>query len=120
MNSVKQRLTSALAYLEAENRLETTSISEVCRLANVSRANVYATHREMVMQAIGPKALPSLKGGEGKKKREDEIKNVKDLEHQVLALRYICIELTLELEAERKKSRELANEVRRRSPPGRR
>ena len=64
MNSVKNRLASALALLKAENRIESASISEICRLAKVSRANVYASHRQMLIEAKGaaaPKNRKSVK-----------------------------------------------------------
>lgn len=120
MSSVKHRLASALALLDAENRLGTASIAEICRLANVSRANVYSTHRQMVDDARGPR-VAARQGV--KKKSKEPSRNAEDvdlLEARIMALRYICLELTLELEAERKKSIELADELRMRSPARRR
>lgn len=121
MNSVKHRLASALALLQAENRLETASVSEICRLANVNRSNVYASHRQMLLDAKGAqtaKSLSSAKRDKSKSGKGNEV--IAELECQVMALRYICFELTLELEAERKKSTELANEVRKRESSRRR
>lgn len=120
MTSVKQRLESAIALLKAEDRLETASIAEICRLASVSRANVYSTHRQMLDDVRGPK----LTAPRAIKKKSKEVcqnsKRVDVLDARIMALRYICLELTVELEAERKKSRELADELRMRSPARRR
>lgn len=120
MTSVKERLASAIALLDAENRLGTASIAEICRLANVSRANAYSTHRQLLDDARGPRVEARRAIKSKSNKVSQKLDDVAVLEARVMALRYICLELTIELEAEREKSRELADELRMQSPARRR
>jgi hypothetical protein len=94
--SVDERIAGAMAYLIAENRLQTTSVVEFCRIADVSRANLYVHH---------PEVLASLRCAGSPSPRVSRKKNSRPIDQQdtINALRAICIELALEVHQLRQK-----------------
>lgn len=46
--SVRERVDAALVLLRRDNPRAQITVSELCRVAGVSRANIYASHKDVV------------------------------------------------------------------------
>lgn len=92
--SVEERVKAMMHARLAEDPLARISISEMCRLAGVNRAGLYAHHRTLVDEIRKNHMLP-------KKKKDSVIahKKTTPLFHtqKVEALLYLCLELQLEV-----------------------
>lgn len=107
MSSIRNKVLAVIAYLTHEN--EPLSVAKVCKLAEVSRANLYSTYPDLVakIQECGQTliretkiARPVPRGG-----------GPADLKRQLSILAYSCIELRTALDQEREKSARLAEEI---------
>lgn len=95
-SSVRKRLERVISSLKASHDSHLISISELCRLARVSRSNVYAHHRDIVEMLRPMRDVGSI----NKKKDIDAQCNVDDVEQlkkRIAALQLICVELYDEL-----------------------
>lgn len=101
--SVRERVDAALILLRKNNPRARITVSELCRTAGVSRANLYASHRDVV-QSLRVEARSSLRQTKSsaapsvmKKLREKLATEVRK-NH---ALVYLVTELRAELQRER-------------------
>lgn len=108
---VADRLDSALLALQANPSLAPAgNISALCRLANISRSNLYANYPELIAR---------LRAKPGKmratKKAASSVKVVRGRKgsgwQEVQALRYICAELLAELQRAQIEIAALTNEI---------
>ncbi|HKU28268.1 MAG TPA: hypothetical protein VJQ54_22565 [Candidatus Sulfotelmatobacter sp.] len=101
--SVRERVEAALKIARCENPHSRISVSELSRLAGVSRANLYSSHRDIVA---------SLKPGSGKgqlsRRSADLSEKLKQIRMELRdevrknrALVYLLIELRAELQRTR-------------------
>lgn len=94
-SSVRKRLERVISSLKASHGSHLISISELCRLARVSRSNVYAHHRDIVEMLQPIRGVKRIN-----KKKTDAQCNVDDTAHlkkRIAALQLICVELYDEL-----------------------
>jgi hypothetical protein len=104
MSQVKEKVAAALAHLCGTN--EEPTVAKVCRLAEVSRANLYSTYPELI-DAIRKKRKKNSQEtitkpvGAKDRSRTAEIMRLRQ-ENKVLA--YACVELRSALDREREKA----------------
>ena len=101
--SVRERVDAALILLRKNNPRARITVSELCRTAGVSRANLYASHRDVV-QSLRVEARSSLR----QKKSSATPSVMKKLREKLAtevrknhALVYLVTELRAELQRER-------------------
>lgn len=97
--SVKDRVDAVLQLQQREAPFDPLSVAEVCRRAGVNRANLYATHPELVAQIL---RRPADARGRSKP-RDLSQERVRcdaqdEMRAQVKALLYICLELRAQVE----------------------
>lgn len=95
--SVEQRVRAVLHAKRQEDPAGELSVSEVCRLAKVNRAGLYA-HHQSLLEEIRPR---SERTGSAQNRRDVEpsagTTPTEQLSNQ--ALLYLCLELQLEVRA---------------------
>ncbi|TFI05130.1 MULTISPECIES: hypothetical protein [unclassified Herbaspirillum] len=100
MSITKEKILTALAYLRDQN--EVVSVSKVCRLAEVNRANLYANYPELISLLTAERGNTFIKKHtyvENKNSASDEISGLKK---EIQFLTYACAELKIALENERR------------------
>lgn len=98
--SVAARVGAALQIQRHGGSSKRMSVSEICRLAGVNRANLYATHPEIVAailgHPIGEKAVRPSK--ETAQARQGRVSSA-SASQQEKALLYLCLELQAEVQS---------------------
>ena len=98
--SVKQRVRAVIALKQHEASGVPLSISEVCRLAGVNRANLYAHHQDLIeeIRNHAPGKDATRGGYQTSDQRDRRVARVPpDFERQYRALLYVCLEQQLEI-----------------------
>ncbi|UJB67370.1 hypothetical protein YS110_06155 [Acidovorax sp. YS12] len=99
--SVRERVDAALVLLRRDNPRAQITVSELCRVAGVSRANIYASHKDVVESLrkevpasphVQPASVPTVM----KKLREELAAEIR----KNRALVYLLTELRAELQRE--------------------
>ena len=94
--SVEQRVRAVMHIKLVEDPTASMSVSEVCRLAKVNRAGLYAHHPTLVDEIRRKDALPKkTKGKAVARKKRAPLFNPQKAE----ALLYLCLELQLEVQS---------------------
>jgi AcrR family transcriptional regulator len=94
--SVEQRVRAVMHAKLVEDPMARMSVSEVCRLAQVNRAGLYAHHRTLLDEIRKNHALPQVKKGAAvDRKKRAPLFNPQKVE----ALLYLCLELQLEVKS---------------------
>lgn len=93
--SVEERVRAALHLKVTENQEKELSVSELCRLAGVSRATLYQHHPALLTE-IRSKLEVRTKAGSAKSKSNLKVISVA-LEPQLKSLIYLCLELQMEV-----------------------
>lgn len=108
--SVRERVDAALILLRKDNPRARITVSELCRTAGVSRANLYASHRDVV-QSLRVEARSSPR----QKKSSSTPPVMKQLREKLAAearknhaLVYLVTELRAELQRERVRHSQMA------------
>lgn len=112
-NSVRERLDSAVALLRAEGQIEAISIAELCRIAGISRANLYSHHKDFLAAFLG---RPSRRSPNLSLPTPSVVGELDILRHRIKALQYITLELSDELRRERLCNDELRAEILKKAP----
>lgn len=89
----EERLRAALQLKTTENPFANPSISELCRLAGVSRATLYQHHKSLLAE-LRPH---SATGSKEKSLVQNTQRRPSGADTQLKALLYLCLELQLEL-----------------------
>lgn len=98
--SVRERVDAALILLRRDNPRARITVSELCRIAGVSRVNLYTSHQDVVeslrreVPAASPHAQPASVPTVMKKLREELAAEVR----KNRALVYLLTELRAELQ----------------------
>jgi transposase-like protein len=120
--SVAERVGAALALLERDGRASCVTVSEICRRAGVSRANLYATHPNLIAEILGNRADATPKPSTSKAlSSTKKHKSAEKASEREKALLYLCLELKVEVEHLRvlqATGSERANGKSRRKPEG--
>lgn len=97
-----------LVHILTENKAP--SISLLCQLAGVNRANLYATHPDIVAEIrnLKQKQCPGRTAPKSRRTGSTEVKETKKL---IDALAYTCLELRHALDEERSRSDRAAQEI---------
>lgn len=111
-NSVRERLDSAVTFLRANGDIERVSIAELCRIAGVSRANIYSNHKDFLEGLEGRSVRRSL---EFFNPTPTVISELDALRQRVKALQYITLELSDELKRQQLHNQELRAELAKRT-----
>jgi hypothetical protein len=106
MSDIEDKVQAAIAYVMEENL--TPSISRICRLAQVSRANLYTSHPDLIDLIKSYRTHTQTQSGKASALKRDLPDEITRLKKQVRVLSYACIELKQALDAEREKN-ELLN-----------
>lgn len=113
--SVSERVSAAIKMIRAENPSARLSVSEICRQARVSRANLYATHHHIVAEILN-RAVDAPKPKIARDPYSGNLGMVKNaaISTREKALLYLCLELKTEVESLRalKRAAENARRVR--------
>ena len=100
-----ERVRAAIQLRTHEAPAIPLSVSEICRLAGVNRSNLYANHRDLVLEI--QRARESAPRRESTPKRNVSVgkdaAEVRKLEEVNRALLYVALELQLEVRALRAK-----------------
>lgn len=101
--SVRERVEAALKVARSENPSSRISVSELSRLAGVSRANLYTSHRDIVarLQSTPKKGPPRQPGADPSQKLKQLRIELRDQVRKNRALVYLVIELRAELQRTR-------------------
>lgn len=93
---VRKKLERVLSSVIASGNGDHLSISELCRLAGVSRSNVYVSHREVIekLRSVRENRNHKKLGRKSSRREGDEVQKLKE---RVAALQLICVELYSEL-----------------------
>jgi hypothetical protein len=112
--SVRERIDAALKIARCDNPRSGITISELSRLAGVSRANLYTSHRDVVLslQSDFKENRPRQRSADPSEKLKQLRMELRDEVHKNRALVYLVIELRAELQRTRD---QLANEERAKS-----
>lgn len=94
--TVEQKVRAALALLREERGALPVSISEICRLADVSRAGLYQHYPDLLSE-IRNGWRASATRQTGNRKREGTRANTDEMKKTMKALLYVCLELQLEV-----------------------
>ncbi|WP_321907817.1 TetR/AcrR family transcriptional regulator [Burkholderia cepacia] len=111
--SVRERVEAALAFLASEDNGGRLSVSAVCRLAGVSRANLYSSHPDIVDRIVrrrlsqqSSKAVASKDGAEAL----NEMKRcLAEWETKYRSLLVVCVEQQAEISFLRRKLNECSD-----------
>ncbi|MGY6252291.1 hypothetical protein [Paraburkholderia caledonica] len=95
--SVEDRVRAAVHAKRCSDPAIKVSISEVCRLAGVSRAGLYAHHRPLIEELLHDVRA----SGAESKTTVNRAEQKPDIEATNRALLYLCLELQLELKSMR-------------------
>lgn len=109
MSQVRNKVLAVITHLSNEN--ERLSISKVCKLAEVSRANLYSTYPDLVDKIL--ECSQTAKVGKAPRKSPPRDVDLVDLKRQLSMLAYSCIELRTALDREREKTVRLTDQLRR-------
>lgn len=92
-SKVRQKLTAAIALLDAESPGHPIRISVLCRMAGVNRSNIYASHSDILDELKG--RMQSSRSDATTCQTECTAPNreITRLRLQNKALLYLCIEL---------------------------
>ncbi|WP_293778793.1 hypothetical protein [uncultured Oxalicibacterium sp.] len=105
--NVRQRLEAAFLVHTSNNPGVGISIVELCRQAAVSRATLYAHHPDL-LEKIKQLGSFTAKVASPKVRRTNEAAH---LQRTIKALRYICVELNLELRRQSQQNELLRAEI---------
>lgn len=118
--SVRARFEAALNYYIGEGNAGNITISGLCRIAGINRANLYANYPDLVSSAKSFKPQTRGKEGEGAvlHKNGYDVNKLTNLNRRLL---FICLELNLELASVREELRAIQQVRNRRQgrPPSR-
>lgn len=96
-DTIQLRVANTLTFLLNEQPGQYISVSKVCRIAEVSRANLYSSHRSLVEQIHsvnkGRKAQQPTTVERAREKIS--VEDVKTLQKRVKTLAFLCVELQL-------------------------
>ena len=106
--SVRERIEVALAHLYSERKQP--SIALVCRLAAVSRANLYTSHPDILEGIRSLKERKSIPRSRSPQKHVDA-ENRRELKKTVDTLAYTCLELRHALDEQRAQGARLIEEI---------
>lgn len=93
--NVEERLRAALHLKVTENQEKKLTVSELCRLAGVSRATLYQHHPELLLE-IRSKLEVRAKSPTVESNSKLKMRSV-SLEPQMKSLLYLCLELQMEV-----------------------
>lgn len=98
--NVVERVNAALQMQRHESASQRISVSEICRLAGVSRANLYASHPEIVAEILGHpvgerSVQPSRKTANATLSHAASV----SASEREKALLYLCLELQAEVQS---------------------
>jgi len=96
-DTIQIRIANALTFLLNEQPSQYISVSKVCRIAEVSRANLYSSHRSLVDQIHSVNKERRAQQPTTVERARDEISAevVKNLQKRVRTLAFLCVELQL-------------------------
>ncbi|MBI5790418.1 MAG: hypothetical protein HZA63_02975 [Rhodocyclales bacterium] len=102
--SVRERVDAVIALRREEGTLASMSVSELCRLAAVNRASLYAHHRDLIRQVTASRG----RGDDARRAKvsRSEVKQRQELavaRRQIRALLVTIAELQLEVAALRRR-----------------
>ena len=95
--TVEEKVRVELSAHQDENPGVPISIAEICRRANVSRANLYEFHRPLIKEIVGAKVL-IVKSEKSSPASRDDAVVISELTRRNQALLLLCLELTRELQ----------------------
>lgn len=93
--NVEERLLAALHLKTMENQEKACSVSELCRIAGVSRATLYQHHPALLAE-IRLRLEVRTKSQSVESKSERKAKST-SLEPHIKSLLYLCLELQMEV-----------------------
>lgn len=93
--SVEERVRAVLHLKVMENNEKELTVSELCRLAGVSRATLYQHHPELLTE-VRSKLGVRTRVGAAKSKSNLKVTSV-SFEPQLKSLLYLCLELQMEV-----------------------
>lgn len=104
---VRQRVEAAYSVHVANNPGVGISVAQICREAKVSRATLYAHHLDLIdkISQLGRRTI------DVSVPRQHVSTKLDEAQETIKALRYICIELHLELRRVRSHNDTLASEL---------
>lgn len=96
-DTIQLRVANALTFLLNEQPSQYISVSKVCRVAEVSRANLYSSHRSLIDQihSVNKERKARQHTTLERARQEISVEDVKTLQKRVKTLAFICIELQL-------------------------
>ena len=96
-DTIQLRIANALTFLLNEQPCQYISVSKVCRIAEVSRANLYSSHRSLVDQihSVNKQRKAQQPTTVGRAREEISVEDVKALQKRVKTLAFLCVELQL-------------------------
>lgn len=94
--SVRERVESVISLRRAEGTLASLTVSELCRLAAVNRASLYAHHRDLI-QRVTPARTRSEAAVRTKPSRSEANEQLRSARHQIRALLLTIVELQQEI-----------------------
>jgi hypothetical protein len=92
-NDVKLKVENALTYLTNQAPGQRISVSEVCRLAGVSRANLYSSHSDLLAKIRDSNKSSVRRLGTKNASNRQLSEELKVLRKKVKALAFLCLEL---------------------------
>lgn len=92
-SAVLIRLEAAISLHETEHPGKPISISQLCKQAGVNRANLYASHPQLLDRIRGHRSTKIEKMNEGRRSFGSESEEIERLRLQNKALLYLCVEL---------------------------
>lgn len=97
-DTIQLRVANALTFLLNEQPGQYISVSNVCRIAEVSRANLYSSHRSLVEQIHSVNKELKAQHPDNVKNAQDKIsvEDLATLKKRVKTLAFLCVELQLQ------------------------
>lgn len=121
--TVRERVESVISLRCAEGTLASLTVSELCRLAAVNRASLYAHHRDLIRRVTAARTRSGLaRSAKPSRSEADERKQLRSARRQIQALLLTIVELQHEVVALQRRllgERQDHQEVRRASRGGR-
>lgn len=96
-DTIQLRIANALTFLLNEHPSQYISVSKVCRIAEVSRANLYSSHRSLVEQIHSVNKERNAQQPTTVERARDEtsVEDLKTLQKRLKTLAFLCVELQL-------------------------
>ena len=105
------KVDSIISHLQQESPNSSISVSKVCRLAKINRANLYQTYPDLVRKILATNQDTSHKKRTKKRNERDKDAEIANLKMQVNAHIYAALELQLALEIANRKIATLEKKI---------